>query len=177
MMTTLDGYYEGRDHDLSWHNTDDEFEKFAEQQLDEVDTLIFGRKTYEMMSAFWTSPQALANASGTAERMKKLNKVVFSKQAIDLDWENTTVSNDLAGKILELKSQNGQDIAVLGSSHLGKEMLENGLLDEVRIMINPVFIGEGSVLFEGLNKKLHLNSTRTFDNGNVLLVYTPRRDA
>jgi len=61
---------------------------------------------------------------------------------------------------------------VLGSSHLGKEMLEAGFLDEVRIMVNPVFIGEGSSLFAGLRKELTLTNTRTFKNGNVLLTYS-----
>jgi dihydrofolate reductase len=63
---------------------------------------------------------------------------------------------------------------VLGSSHLGKEMLEANLLDEVRIMVNPVFVGDGSTLFEGLSKNLKLTSTRTFKNGNVLLTYAAK---
>jgi dihydrofolate reductase len=167
-MVSLDGYFEGKDHDLSWHNVDQEFVDFADQQLDEADTLVFGRKTYEMMASYWP------NESGedtTAVRMNKSQKVVFSHEAFPVDWENTVAATDLTTKIQELKSQNGKDIAVLGSSHLGKEMLEGGLLDEVRIMVNPVFIGAGSTLFEGLSKKLTLTSTRTFANGNVLLTY------
>lgn len=174
MMVTLDGYFEGPDHDLSWHNTDEEFVKFAEEQLDETDTLIFGRKTYDMMAAFWPTQHALKEDHGTAIRMNELHKVVFSRGALNVDWENTEASTDLAAKIKELKSQNGKDIAVMGSSHLGKEMLEAGLLDEVRIMVNPVFIGEGSTLFEGLSKKLTLTDTRTFKNGNVLLSYATK---
>ena len=103
--------------------------------------------------------------------MNKLQKVVFSHNAFNADWENTVVSTNLPAKIKELKSQGNMDVAVLGSSHLGKEMLEAGLLDEVRIMVNPVFIGDGSPLFEGLHKNLRLTSTRTFKNGNVLLSY------
>lgn len=174
MMVTLDGYFEGPGHDLSWHNTDEEFVKFAEEQLDETDTLIFGRKTYEMMAAFWPTQHALKEDHGTAVRMNKLHKVVFSHSALEVDWENTEASTDLATKIEELTSQNGKDIAVMGSSHLGKEMLEAGLLDEVRIMVNPVFIGSGSTLFEGLSKKLTLTDTRTFKNGNVLLSYSAK---
>lgn len=168
MMASLDGYFEGQNHDLSWHNVDQEFVDFADRQLDEADTLVFGRKTYEMMASYW--PHEPADDS-TASRMNALHKVVFSHDTVNVDWENTEAATDLAAKINELKSQNGKDIAVLGSSHLGKAMLEAGLLDEVRIMINPVFIGEGSTLFEGLSKKLTLTSTRTFKNGNVLLTY------
>ncbi len=172
MMVTLDGYFEGKDHDISWHNTDEEFIEFSDKQLDEVDTLVFGRKTYEMMADFWPAQQAQDAEHSTATRMNRLQKVVFSRNPLDVTWQNTAVSHDLEAKIKELKSQTGKDIAVLGSSHLGKELIEAGLLDELRLMVNPVFIGGGSPLFEGLTKNLQLKSTRTFQNGNVLLTYT-----
>lgn len=169
MMVSLDGYYEGNGHDLSWHNVDEEFVEFADLQLDEADTIVFGHKTYDMMASYWPNEP---EDDSTASRMNALHKVVFSHDAFDANWENTEVSTDLVSKTNELRSQSGKDIAVLGSSHLGKEMLEAGLLDEVRIMVNPVFIGSGSTLFDGLSKQLTLASTRTFKNGNVLLTYT-----
>lgn len=172
IMVTLDGYYEGKEHDISWHNTDEEFTKFANEQLDKSDTLIFGRKTYEVMADFWPTPHAFEAERDTAVRMNAHRKIVFSHELFDVDWENTEVSTNLIEKIKELKEQDGKDIAVMGSSHLGKELLEAGLVDEVRIMVNPVFIRSGSTLFEGLSKKLTLNSTQTFKNGNVLLVYS-----
>jgi dihydrofolate reductase len=171
MMVSLDGYFEGKDHDLSWHNVDEEFVQFADAQLDEADTLIFGRKTYEMMADYWPNE---TEEDSTAVRMNTLRKVVFSHSSLQVDWENTEASTDLVAKINGLKSQEGRDIAVLGSSDLGRGMLEAGLLDEVRIMVNPVFIGDGVTLFEGLSKSLKLVSTRTFENGNVLLTYTAK---
>lgn len=171
MMVSLDGYFEGENHDLSWHNVDQEFVEFADAQLDEADTLVFGRKTYEMMAAYWPNE---TEEDSTAVRMNKTQKLVFSHGEFNPEWENTEASNDLVEKITELKAQTGKDIAVLGSSQLGKEMLDAGLLDEVRIMINPVFIGSGSPLFAGLHKSLNLVSTRTFHNGNVLLTYTAK---
>jgi len=171
MMVSLDGYFEGKGHDLSWHNVDEDFIAFADQQLDEADTLVFGHKTYEMMADYWPNEPA---DDSTAIRMNSLQKVVFSHEPLPVEWANTTCSTDLVAKINELKSQAGKDIAVLGSSHLGKEMLEAGLLDEVRIMVNPVFVGSGSTLFEGLHKDLTLTNTRTFTNGNVLLTYAAK---
>lgn len=168
IMVSLDGYFEGDNHDLSWHNVDEEFVQFADAQLDEADTLILGRKTYEMMAAYWPNE---TEEDSTAVRMNSLHKVVFSRGTFNPDWVNTEASSDLVAKISELKSQEGKDIAVLGSSHLGKEMLKAGLLDEVRIMVNPVFIGDGSTLFQGLSKKPTLTSTRVFASGNVLLTY------
>lgn len=171
MMVTLDGFYEGVDHDISWHNTDAEFTKFSEEQLDEIDTLIFGRKTYEMMADFWPTKLAQNEEPNTATKMNSLPKVVFSREEFRPEWENTVVSINLVKKIKELKLQEGKNIAVMGSSHLGKDMIEAELLDEIRIMVNPLFIGNGSTLFEGLIKKLKLTSTRTFKNGNVLLTF------
>lgn len=170
-MVSLDGYFEGEGHDLSWHNVDEEFVQFADAQLDEADTLVFGHKTYDMMAAYWPNESA---EDSTARRMNATQKVVFSHDAFDPEWENTEASTDLTAKMNELKSQDGKDIAVLGSSHLGKEMLEADLLDEVRIMVNPVFVGSGSTLFDGLSKKLTLVGTRTFQNGNVLLTYAAK---
>lgn len=171
MMVSLDGYFEGREHDLSWHNVDEEFVQFADQQLDEADTLVFGRTTYEMMAAYW--PHETAEDS-TAMRMNTMRKVVFSRGALQVEWENTVAATDLVATISELKAQAGKDIAVLGSSQIGKAMLEAGLLDEVRIMVNPVLIGSGSTLFEGLRKNLTLKDTRAFRNGNVLLTYAAK---
>lgn len=173
MMVSLDGFFEGINHDLSWHNTDQEFIDFADNQLDETDTLIFGHKTYEIMAEYWQSPEALKEDGSTAIRMNKLSKVVFSHSHFDTAWNNTVVSTDVVQKIQELKRQDGKKIAILGSSHLGKDMIEAGLVDEIRIMVNPVFLGAGSTLFEGLTKKMALRGSRIFSNGNVLLNYLP----
>ena len=172
MMVSLDGYFEGVNHDLSWHHVDAEFEQFANAQLDETDTLIFGHKTYDLMADYWPAQLVEEPEDGTAVRMNKLPKIVFSHSPLTPEWKDTKASSDLVAKVTELKQQAGKDIAVLGSSHLGKEMLEAGFLDEVRIMVNPVFIGEGSPLFAGLRKELTLTNTRTFKNGNVLLTYS-----
>ncbi|MGH7239844.1 MAG: dihydrofolate reductase family protein, partial [Candidatus Saccharimonadales bacterium] len=74
MMTSVDGYFEGVDHDLSWHNVDEEFNAFANAQLDEADTLVFGRRTYELMASFWPTSKAMESASGTATRMNSLSE-------------------------------------------------------------------------------------------------------
>ena len=175
MMTTLDGYFEGPNHDISWHNADSkEFAKFAEDQLDEVDTLIFGRRTYELMAGFWPSEEAIKTEPGTATRMNRLRKVVFSRNPISTDWNNVESSTNVVGKMHELKDAPGKDIAVLASSNLCLTLIEEGLLDEIRIMINPVIIGKGTPLLDGTNK-LHqfiLKDSRSFKSGNVLLNYT-----
>jgi len=174
MMTTIDGYFEGPDHDISWHNADSkEFAKFAEDQLDETDTLIFGRRTYELMAGFWPSEEAIKSEPGTAARMNSLKKVVFSRSPISTDWQNVESSTNVVEKMKELKSAPGKDIAVLASSNLCLTLIEEGLLDEIRIMINPIIIGEGTPIFDGTHKILQfsLKASRTFKSGNVLLTY------
>ncbi|MFI5270424.1 MAG: dihydrofolate reductase family protein [Candidatus Saccharimonadales bacterium] len=175
MMTTLDGYFEGEDHDISWHNANNrEFAKFADDQLDETDTLIFGRRTYELMAEFWPSEEAIKIEPSTASRMNSLRKVVFSRNPISTDWHNVESSTNVVEKMQELKSAPGKDIAVLGSSNLSLTLIEEGLLDEIRIMINPLIIGKGTQLLDGSDKlrQFTLKDSRTFKSGNVLLTYT-----
>jgi dihydrofolate reductase len=175
MMTTLDGYFEGQDHDISWHNADgEEFATFANDQLDEVDTLIFGRRTYELMAGFWPSEDGIKAEPGTAARMNSLRKIVFSRSPITTDWHNVESSTNVIEKMHELKSASGKDIAVLASSNLCLTLIESGLLDEIRIMVNPLILGKGTSLLFGIDKLRHftLTDSRTFKSGNVLLTYT-----
>ena len=174
MMTTLDGYFEGVDHDISWHNADnEEFALFANDQLDETDTLIFGRKTYELMENFWPSDEAIKIDPETALRMNSLRKVVFSRNPISTNWHNVETSNHVFDKIHELKHKPGKDIAVLGSSNLCLTLINDGLIDEIRIMINPIILGRGTPFLYGVDKQLNfkLKDSRTFKSGNVLLTY------
>lgn len=173
MMVSLDGFFEGADHDLYWHNVDEEFQEFAIKQLKEIDTIIFGKRTYEMMASYWPTDLAKDDPI-TAELMTKTPKIVISHSLDKADWENTTLIKENVGEELKkLKEKPGKDLAVFGSSNLCVSLLEMGLLDELRIMVNPVVIGEGTTLFEGLDQKLKLKleKSREFKNGNVLLYY------
>ncbi len=176
MMVSLDGYYEGKDRQIDWHNVDEEFNDFAIQQLNEVDTLLFGRVTYDMMASYWPTPQARTDDPVVAEKMNSTPKIVFSHTLRDAKWENTRlVKGDLAAEVTRLKAQPGKDMIIFGSSDLAVSFLEHGLLDECRIMINPVVLGQGKSLFTGIHDRLKLKllKSRTFHSGNVLLYYQP----
>jgi dihydrofolate reductase len=178
MMVTADGYFEGPEHDISWHNVDEEFSEFAVHQLDEADTLVFGRRTYELMAGFWPTKQAMQADTETAKRMINYHKAVFSHTLQSADWQNTELFHDDPGNVIQrLKEQPGKSIAVLGSSNLCVSLLNAEILDEIRLMINPIVLGSGTPLFAGLKKRQHLNheSTRTFTSGNVLLTYDVTR--
>jgi dihydrofolate reductase len=176
MLTSLDGYFEGPGQEIDWHNTDDEFNEFAIEQLRDADLLIFGRVTYEMMASFWPSKQAIESDPIVAGLMNSLPKIVFSKSLAKVEWQNTRhVKTDIVEEITRLKNQAGGNICILGSSDLAVSFLEAGLLDEVRIMINPILLGNGKPVFKGIRHRLHLKllKTRLFKSGNVLLYYQP----
>jgi dihydrofolate reductase len=174
MMVSLDGYYEGPNGDISWHNVDTEFNEFAVQQTSESDTLLFGRKTYELMESYWPTEAAKRDDPIVAGLMNGLPKIVISTTLNRVDWENTKlVRENVDEEISKLKGQPGKDIAILGSSELTVSLTQMGLVDEYRIMVNPVVLGGGKPLFQGIHDKFNLKllNTRMFASGNVLLTY------
>jgi dihydrofolate reductase len=175
---TLDGYFEGTNRDLSWHNVDSEFQQFAIEQLDTIDLLLFGRVTYEMMAAYWTTEDAKTNDPIVAGKMNSTAKIVFSKTLQKAEWENSTLLKEVApSEILKIKNQKGKNIAIFGSSDLSLSFIKQGLIDEFRLMTNPIILGGGKLLFEGIGTKLNLKLTKTknFQSGNVLNYYEPKK--
>ena len=176
MLTTLDGFYEGPNKEINWHNVDEEFNEFAIDQLNSVDVLLFGRVTYELMASYWPTPAAITNDPIVADKMNSLPKIVFSKTLASAGWHNTRlVKENIAEEISKLKQQPGKDLIIFGSSDLAVTLIQHGLIDEYRIMVNPVVLGNGKSLFKGIHHKLDLKllKTRTFSSGNVLLYYQP----
>jgi dihydrofolate reductase len=173
LMTTSDGYHETTDGDLSWHNVDSEFLDFAVAQLDEADTLLFGRRTYEHMAAFWPTEAALRGDPAVASRMNAFDKIVVSRTLTYAAWGPVTViSDDVPAQLAKIKAQPGRDIALIGSSDLAASLLGTGVIDEVRIMVNPVVLGSGHPVLAGAEPTtLQLAGIRQFGSGNVLLTY------
>ena len=174
-LITLDGFFDGRPPDISWHNVDDEFNKFAITQLKEIDTLLFGRVTYQLMASYWPSPDAIKNDPIVAGLMNGMPKIVFSKTLDKTSWENTRLVKDhLSEEIYKLKEKPGKDIAIFGSANLISTLLPMNLIDEHRIIVNPVVLGKGRPLFKTKDKlNFQLLKTKVFGNGNVLLYYQP----
>lgn len=177
MLTSLDGYFEGPGKDIYWHNVDDEFNEFAVEQLNSMNTLLFGKVTYEMMASYWPMPATKTNDPVVAEKMNTTSKLVFSRTLEKVEWQNTRLIKDnFVEEIQKLKKQSGKDMIILGSSDLAVTFIKHGLIDEFRVMVNPLVLGDGKSLFRGMKGKLDLKliKTRTFKNGNVLLYYEPK---
>jgi dihydrofolate reductase len=172
-MVTLDGYFEGPNGDIDWHNaTNEEFNDFAIEQMSSVDTLLFGRKTYQMMASYWPTEIAIQSDPIVADLMNRLSKVVFSRTMQAVEWNNTRlIRENAAQEIRNMKSQAGKDLAIFGSANLISTIMD--LIDEHRVMVNPVLLGSGNPLFKTTDKKalLKLVNVRSFDSGNVLLSY------
>jgi dihydrofolate reductase len=178
IMVSLDGFFEGQNQELDWHNVDEEFQNFAIEQINAVDLLLFGRVTYELMSGFWPTPEAIKADPLTAEKMNAMPKIVFSTTLRKANWNNTRlVNNNIKEEIVKLKQEPGKDLIIFGSSDLTVSLTKLGLIDEYRFMINPVVIGNGKSLLKGIQKtlKLKLLKTKVFRSGNVLLYYQPNR--
>jgi dihydrofolate reductase len=178
-MTTLDGFFEGPNQDISWHNVDDEFNEFAIDQLKEVDTLLFGRVTYQGMASYWPTAFAISDDPVVAGLMNSLPKIVFSKTLERAQWNNSRlVKENATEEVSRLKQQPGKDIAIFGSSDLAVTLAETGLIDEYRIIVNPVFLGGGTSLLKGIKEKLNLKllKAKVFKSGNVLLYYAPDKN-
>ena len=175
-LVTLDGYFEGPSKEIDWHNVDAEFNEYAIDMLNSVDALIFGRVTYELMASYWPTPDAIKNDPIVAEKMNTLPKIVFSRTLEKAEWNNTRlVKADIEEEIKKMKRQSGKDMALLGSGSILSQFARQGLMDEYRIMVNPVVLGDGRPLFKDIKGRLNLKltKTRTFGNGNVLLYYQP----
>ena len=176
---TLDGYFEGINHSIDWHNVDEEFNRFAIEQLENADILLFGRVTYDLMAGYWPSTGATTDDPIVAHKMNTISKIVFSKTMETANWENTRLikENNLEELTL-LKEQPGKDIFIFGSANLASTLREMNLIDEYRIMVNPVVIGDGKPLFANIHHTLNLRllHIKKFNSGNVLLYYETQRD-
>jgi len=173
-MVSLDGYYEGPNGELDWANVDAEYFEFANRQDASIDTLLFGRAGYEHMAAFWSV--TTDSDPGITRFMNETPKVVVSSTLDKAEWRNSTLADgDLGETVRELKRRPGNEIALFGSVKLTTSLLELDLVDELRVMVNPILLGGGVSLFASLGRrrKLQLCRTTTFQSGNVLLTYRP----
>ncbi len=143
--------------------------------LEGTAALLFGRRTWQTMAAAWPG-----RAGGPfADRMNELPKYVASRTLTqqDLDWANSTLlpADDVIGAVRQLRAEAGGDMQVMGSPNLASQLIENDLVDEYRLMIEPVALGGGKRLFpdDGRARTLELVSTSTSTTGVHICTYRP----
>jgi len=173
MSVSLDGYFEGPGHELDWHIVDDDFNAYAVETLRAADVLIMGRRTYELMESYWPT---ITDDDPVAKEMNGRPKLVFSKTLKSVDWRNAQLATgSIVDEVARLKSTPGDGLLWVGGSELASAFLDQGLMDEVRVIMTPVLLGEGHAVFGEIKKRheLKLLWTKTFESGNVVLAYVP----
>ena len=148
-----------------------EQEKYKLAETLEAETLLLGRVTYEGFAAAWPE-----RGGEFADKMNSMPKLVASTTLEDPEWDNTTViEGDVVEEVGRLKQQDGGPILVAGSCTLAHTLIENGLVDEYRLMVFPVILGSGKRIFPETSDKteLKLADTQTFPSGVVVQTYHP----
>ena len=158
---------------------DEETHEYFTHLMRDVDLLVFGRKTYQLMVPFW--PEVAKNQSMTkasnefAQTFDSINKIVFSRSLDGAEDKNTRIVRvNLRDEILKLKQEQGKNILVGGVS-VPSQLIELGLVDEYRFVVNPIVAGEGRRLLEGVSLReslqLKLVESKIFKSGCVALRY------
>jgi dihydrofolate reductase len=175
-FVSVDGVMESPEQWASSY-TNDEMEEANAAGMAASDALLLGRVTYEQMAAFWS------NQPGGTPMVDYINSVpkhvVSTTLEETLGWNNSILirGNEFAEEVFGLKRQPGKDIAILGSGALVRSLLQDDLLDELRLIIHPIVLGSGKRLFEdeGYRKPLELVDSKTFATGVIYLTYRPAR--
>ncbi|MEU9137651.1 dihydrofolate reductase family protein [Streptomyces sp. NPDC048404] len=176
MSVSLDGYIEGPNREIDWHRVDAELHQHFNDLIRGFGALMSGRVTYELMAAYWPTadkdPDIGPEMAEFAGIWRNIPKVVFSRTLERGTGHTTVVREVVPEEILELKAQEGGDLA-LGGADIAAEFLRLGLVDEIRLYVHPVLIGAGKPLFpeSAAPTDLRLIETRTFGNGVALLRY------
>ncbi len=162
-------------------NADDEIHEFYTQLMRDIDLLVFGRKTYELMVPFW--PDVAKNESGQTKAMNDFAQafdskqlIVFSQSLDTAEGENTRiVRGNLQDEILKLKQEQGKDILIGGVS-IPSQLIELGLVDEYVFVVQPIVVGEGKRLLDDISLpeklELRLVESKIFTSGAVALRYS-----
>lgn len=178
-MVSLDGYFVDANGDMSWaHKNDEEWNAFVAGNAKSGGELVFGRVTYDLMASYWPTPVAVQNNPVVAGQMNSLPKVVFSRTLAKASWSNTRLVKDgLATEIRTMKKEPGKNMVIFGSGSIVSQLAQEGLIDEYQIVVNPIVLGKGRTMFDGVKAKiaLKLTRTRTFGNGNIFLCYDSTR--
>ncbi len=181
-LVTVDGFFAGPNGEIDWHNYDDEMGAYSVEQLKSLGALIFGRTTYEVMASYWPTPEGIKGEPVVAGIMNSIPKIVFSKTMHAVKdgpiWKNVKVLHEIKSEeVLRMKEQKGEDIAIFGSGTIVQQLTNLDLIDEHRLVVNPLLLGKGRPLFRDIKEKreLRLVQTKVFRNGNVLLCYEPEK--
>jgi len=152
----------------------DEVGQVVGSQMAESDAILLGRRTYEEFAAYW--PDRTAADDPFADYLNNTPKYVVSTTLTSLEWENSTlIQGDIADALTQLKEGPGKNISITGSATLVRSLLSSGLIDELRLLLYPIVVGNGKRLFEDVREQFAVNlvESKAFSNSVVSLTYEP----
>jgi dihydrofolate reductase len=173
-LVSVDGVMESPE-EWAFSYSNDEMEQANAAGMAASDALLLGRVTYEGLAAFWPNQPP---GTPMVDYINSVRKYVVSRTLEEpLEWNNSTLikGDEFAEGVAELKRRPGKDITIIGSGALVRSLLEEGLIDEIQLMVHPVVLGSGKRLFEdgGDRRPLELVDSRTFSTGVLYLTYRP----
>jgi dihydrofolate reductase len=176
MHVSLDGFVAGLNGEMDWIYVDDELFEFASERTHGSDAALYGRKTWQMMDAYWPTaadvPDPTKHTLEHSGWYSKVTKYVVSKtMKSDPSKKVEVIGGDLAREVNEIKNGKGKEILIFGSPSAGHSLARLGLVDEYWLFINPVLLGKGIPMFDGQKEitKLRLTKAHTFKSGVVCL--------
>jgi dihydrofolate reductase len=175
---SLDGFAGDKNGGLGFLSYNEELQQFADEVVRTVGAPVYGKNTYHLMAGYWPTvlndPNADGHALAHAQWVQEIPKYVFSTTLTSADWHNTTLIKDnILEEVTKLKQEPGKDLVIFGSPGLAKSLMNLGLIDEYRLTLHPVILGEGISLFESdaQTSNLQLLETKTLGSGVVTLHY------
>lgn len=178
MHSSLDGFVAGLNGELDWVKLDDSMFDFVATMTEKADTALYGRVTYEMMQSYWPKageqPNATKHDIEHSAWYNNVSKVVLSKTIQETGPQNTKViSDNLSDNINKIKQQDGKNILIFGSPGASQSLLNQGLIDEFWLFVNPIILGQGMPLFKNITgtTKLKFVESKTFECGVIALHY------
>lgn len=176
MNVSLDGFVETPDHSVDWGTIDDELHRFFNEQTRAVEASLYGRRLYEVMSAYWptgeTNPQSTEAMREFARLWNAMPKIVFSSTLESVDFNSRLATGDPVDELAQLRTEFAGDFDV-GGPTLASAFIRQGLVDEYRQVVHPVVLGAGTPYFPALDApiELRLLETHRFTSGVLYLRY------
>ncbi|RVU01203.1 hypothetical protein EOD41_04345 [Mucilaginibacter limnophilus] len=171
---SLDGVFDSTNFG-TWFNPyhSDSRAAYIQQTIDNCDAMLYGRNTYQMLYPYWSSLKN--NEMGVADKLNNVKKYMVSGSITDAPWGDTTIiSKDVIDAIAEIKQQPGGNILIQGSGQLVNALLEAGLIDELKLLIQPHIAGYGERLLQKpVAEGFQLKQAEQLEKGVIVLSYVP----
>lgn len=156
VATSLDGYIEGPNREVDWLSFSDETAQVLEKFLDEIDTVFYGRVSYEAWGNYAPAEEGNDFEKNFYRRLSKMRKVVFSTTKDSFLGQPFVIKNDIENAVNKLKLESGKNIWLYGGSDLVTTFVNYNLVDEYRIAVFPIILGSGKPLFKEISHRVSL---------------------